>query len=196
MKDHFKEAHELPAFNFYKAEEDLTYMLKGNRNVMLTDAEKMELLSVLITLKEWFAVQYNKAAYNNNMSKVQKKYLIENKLIGYNGILVTLQPFNDILLSKVLSENTLNSLKNTCKVIGLPFIDYVDDFKKSVERYIKGANNDLNRINGEFVEKGTEFNYIREFLKVIKIVGVQADSMKITLIEWVELLKLANEQSS
>ena len=170
-------------------------MLKGNRKVMLTDFEKMELLSVLIGLKEWFAVQYNKAAYNNNMSKVQKKYLIENKLIGYNGILVTLQPFNDLLLSKVLSEKTLNSLKNTCKLIGLPFIDYVDDFKKSVERYVKGANNDLNRINQDFKEVTNEFNYVRECIKVSKVLGVQVEPMKITLLEWVELLKLANEQS-
>lgn len=195
MKDHFKEPYEIPAFNFYEAEKDITFMLKGNRKVMLTDFEKMELLSVLITLKEWFAVQYNKAAYNNNMSKVQKKYLIENKLIGYNGILITLQPFNDLLLSKVLSEKTLNSLKNTCKLIGLPYIDYVDDFKKSVERYVKGANNDLNRINQDFKEVTNEFNYVRECIKVSKVLGLQVEPMKITLLEWVELLKLANEQS-
>ena len=192
--EYYKLPEERPAFNFYKADEDITYMLKGNRNVMLTDLNKMDLISSLINLREWFSLNYNKSAYEKNLNKMKRKIVLENKIIAYEGVLLLVRPFDKMLLSEVLSAELLTKIKEVCKAVELPYIDYSNDFKASVERYIKGVTNDLNMLKSSLKEEVSEFNYVRHCITIGKALSIQIEPMKITLIEWCEILKLANEQ--
>ena len=62
-----------------------------------------------------------------------------------------------------------------------------------LERNIKGMNNDYNRTLNKFEDRNGNFNYMRTAINVLRNLGLQRDPMKITLVEWCEMIKLADE---
>ncbi|MEX0597030.1 MAG: hypothetical protein WD512_11075 [Candidatus Paceibacterota bacterium] len=188
----YKLAEEIPAFNFYKSDEDITYMIKGKK-VALNDFQKMEAINNLLVLGDWFSIAYNKSGFLKSLNKLQKKVILENKIMAYDGVLIAINPLQGYKLEDALSNKLIDEIKRICKAVGIPYINYVNDFKASVERYKKGAINDLVRLKKTMDEEVSEFNYIRYCIKLSKALGIQIEPMKITLAEWVEYLKLGNE---
>jgi len=63
MKAHFDKPENCPAYNFYKAEEDIRYLLKDQKE-NLNEYEIYELNKVLIDLKEGSALNITNAHTN------------------------------------------------------------------------------------------------------------------------------------
>jgi len=93
MKDHFDKPEICPAYNFYKAEENIKYLLI-DQDQELNNIEIYELNNTLINLKEWFSEQYNEKAYKQNLSDLKKKIFLELKIMALSDILKTINCVN------------------------------------------------------------------------------------------------------
>tara|TARA_Y100000385_G_scaffold290238_1_gene362590 strand:+ start:850 stop:1434 length:585 start_codon:yes stop_codon:yes gene_type:complete len=192
MKDHFNKPEICPAYNFYKAEENIKYLLI-NQDQELNNIEIYELNNTLINLKEWFSEQYNEKAYKQNLSDLKKKIFLELKIMALSDILKTINCVNTEKISLFLNEKNLEKLKQNCKKYKLAFIDIKKDMISQLVRNIKGIKNDYNRTLNKFEDRNGNFNYMRTAINVLRNLGLQRDPMKITLVEWCEMIKLADE---
>lgn len=192
MKAHYKTPYECPAFNYYKADEDVSFLLVNKEPI--TELEQIELMKVHLDLKEWFSANYNRNNYKSVLDKHSKKLKLENKLLVLNYIKKTIEAIKPYKLSETISEINLDKLKKFCKDLSLPFIDLSTDMVSAIDRYVKGVTNDYNRLTKELDRKENDFNYIRECLSVAKALGMQIEPMKITLAEWLELIKMAENE--
>lgn len=192
MKDHFDKPENCPAYNFYKAEENIKYLLI-DQNQELNELEVYKLNNILISLKEWFSEQYNKKAYDQNLNDLKKKIFLELKIMALNDILKTINCVNTQKISLFLNEKNIEKLKENCKNYKIAFIDIKKDMINQLERNIKGMNNDYNRTLNKFEDRNGNFNYMRTAINVLRNLGLQRDPMKITLVEWCEMIKLADE---
>lgn len=191
---HYKTPEECPAYVFYKADEDVRWLLHDNTKEV-SAMDEYALGEVLIELKEWFNSKYNKNAYQSNLNDLTKKTKLEIKLTALNAILSTLNAVNVEKLSEFMSDENIKGFKEVCKSMKLAHMDIRKDMISQIERVIKGVTNDYNRVLTKFKDRNVEFNYMRECINVSRALGVNRDPMKITLVEWLEMLKLANELS-
>tara|TARA_R110002096_G_scaffold335181_2_gene528805 strand:- start:6975 stop:7559 length:585 start_codon:yes stop_codon:yes gene_type:complete len=192
MKDHFNKPEICPAYNFYKAEENIKYLLI-NQEQELSHIEIYELNNTLINLKEWFSEQYNEKAYKQNLTDLKKKIFLELKIMALSDILKTINCVNTEKISLFLNEKNVEKLKENCKKYKLAFIDIKKDMINQLVRNIKGIKNDYNRTLNKFEDRNGSFNYMRTAINVLRNLGLQRDPMKITLVEWCEMIKLADE---
>ena len=192
MKDHFNKPEICPAYNFYKAEENIKYLLI-NQDQELNNIEIYELNNTLINLKEWFSEQYNEKAYKQNLTDLKKKIFLELKIMALSDILKTINCVNTEKISLFLNEKNVQKLKQNCKKYKLAFIDIKKDMINQLVRNIKGIKNDYNRTLNKFEDRNGNFNYMRTAINVLRNLGLQRDPMKITLVEWCEMIKLADE---
>jgi len=189
MKDHFKLPEEIRAFDFYKADEDIRYLLK-DRHQEINESERMVLYNVLVDLKEWFSSNYNKVAYKGNLNKLSRKIKLEIKLTIIDKLI--------FIVGKMPFENLndfkgVETLKANLAKFKLPFVQLKKDQLSVLERAKGGATNDYNRLMGTFEDNFVEFNYVRECIKISKALGMSIDPMKITLMEWLEYIKLVED---
>lgn len=192
MKAHFDKPENCPAYNFYKAEEDIRYLLKDQKE-NLNEYEIYELNKVLIDLKEWFSVEYNERAYKQSLSDLKKKMLLEFKIIAINYILETINSVNTEKISLFLNEENVEKLKENCKKLNIAFIDLKRDMINNLERVKKGVTNDYNRVLGKFENENIKFNYVKTAINVLRKLNLQRDPLQISLLEWCEMLKLVDE---
>jgi len=192
MKDHFNKPEICPAYNFYKAEENIKYLLI-NQDQELNNIEIYELNNTLINLKEWFSEQYNEKAYKQNLSDLKKKIFLELKIMALSDILKTINCVNTEKISLFLNEKNVEKLKENCKKYKIAFIDIKKDMINQLVRNIKGIKNDYNRTLNKFEDRNGNFYYMRTAINVLRNLGLQRDPMKITLVEWCEMIKLADE---
>jgi len=192
MKYHFNKPEICPAYNFYKAEENIKYLLI-NQDQELNHIEIYELNNTLINLKEWFSEQYNEKAYKQNLTDLKKKIFLELKIMALSDILKTINCVNTEKISLFLNEKNVEKLKENCKKYKIAFIDIKKDMINQLVRNIKGIKNDYNRTLNKFEDRNGNFNYMRTAINVLRNLGLQRDPMKITLVEWCEMIKLADE---
>ena len=192
MKAHFDKPENCPAYNFYKAEEDIRYLLKDQKE-NLNEYEIYELNKVLIDLKEWFSAEYNERAYKQSLSDLKKKMLLELKIIAINYILETINSVNTEKISLFLNEENVEKLKENCKKYNIAFIDLKRDMINNLDRVKKGVTNDYNRVLGKFENENVKFNYVKTAINVLRKLNLNREPLKITLLEWVEMLKLVDE---
>jgi len=160
MKAHFDKPENCPAYNFYKAEEDIRYLLKDQKE-NLNEYEIYELNKVLIDLKEWFSAEYNERAYKQSLSDLKKKMFLELKIIAINYILETINSVNTEKISLFLNEENVEKLKENCKKYNIAFIDLKRDMINNLDRVKKGVTNDYNRVLGKFENENIKFNGIK-----------------------------------
>lgn len=192
MKAHFDKPENCPAYNFYKAEEDIRYLLKDQKE-KLNEYEIYELNKVLIDLKEWFSAEYNERAYKQSLSDLKKKMLLELKIIAINYILETINSVNTEKISLFLNEENVEKLKENCKKYNIAFIDLKRDMINNLDRVKKGVTNDYNRVLGKFENENIKFNYVKTAINVLSKLNLQRDPLQISLLEWCEMLKLVDE---
>lgn len=192
MKAHFDKPENCPAYNFYKAEEDIRYLLKDQKE-NLNEYEIYELNKVLIDLKEWFSAEYNERAYKQSLSDLKKKMLLELKIIAINYILETINSVNTEKISLFLNEENVEKLKENCKKYNIAFIDLKRDMINNLDRVKKGVTNDYNRVLGKFENENIKFNYVKTAINVLRKLNLQRDPLQISLLEWCEMLKLVDE---
>lgn len=192
MKAHFDKPENCPAYNFYKAEEDIRYLLKDQKE-NLNEYEIYELNKVLIDLKEWFSAEYNERAYKQSLSDLKKKMLLEFKIIAINYILETINSVNTKKISLFLNEENVEKLKENCKKYNIAFIDLKRDMINNLDRVKKGVTNDYNRVLGKFENENIKFNYVKTAINVLRKLNLQRDPLQISLLEWCEMLKLVDE---
>lgn len=192
MKAHFDKPENCPAYNFYKAEEDIRYLLKDQKE-NLNEYEIYELNKVLIDLKEWFSAEYNERAYKQSLSDLKKKMFLELKIIAINYILETINSVNTEKISLFLNEENVEKLKENCKKYNIAFIDIKRDMINNLDRVKKGVTNDYNRVLGKFENENIKFNYVKTAINVLRKLNLNREPLKITLLEWCEMLKLVDE---
>jgi hypothetical protein len=192
MKAHFDKPENCPAYNFYKAEEDIRYLLKDQKE-NLNEYEIYELNKVLIDLKEWFSAEYNERAYKQSLSDLKKKMLLEFKIIAINYILETINSVNTEKISLFLNQENVEKLKENCKKYNIAFIDIKRDMINNLDRVKKGVTNDYNRVLGKFENENIKFNYVKTAINVLRKLNLQRDPLQISLLEWCEMLKLVDE---
>jgi len=192
MKAHFDKPENCPAYNFYKAEEDIRYLLKDQKE-NLNEYEIYELNKVLIDLKEWFSAEYNERAYKQSLSDLKKKMFLELKIIAINYILETINSVNTEKISLFLNEENVEKLKENCKKYNIAFIDLKRDMINNLDRVKKGVTNDYNRVLGKFENENIKFNYVKTAINVLRKLNLQRDPLQISLLEWCEMLKLVDE---
>ena len=192
MKAHFDKPENCPAYNFYKAEEDIRYLLKDQKE-NLNEYEIYELNKVLIDLKEWFSAEYNERAYKQSLSDLKKKMLLEFKMIAINYILETINSVNTEKISLFLNEENVEKLKENCKKYNIAFIDLKRDMINNLDRVKKGVTHDYNRVLGKFENENIKFNYVKTAINVLRKLNLQRDPLQISLLEWCEMLKLVDE---
>ena len=192
MKAHFDKPENCPAYNFYKAEEDIRYLLKDQKE-NLNEYEIYELNKVLIDLKEWFSAEYNERAYKQSLSDLKKKMFLELKIIAINYILETINSVNTEKISLFLNEENVEKLKENCKKYNIAFIDFKRDMINNLDRVKKGVTNDYNRVLGKFENENIKFNYVKTAINVLRKLNLQRDPLQISLLEWCEMLKLVDE---
>jgi hypothetical protein len=192
MKAHFDKPENCPAYNFYKAEEDIRYLLKDQKE-NLNEYEIYELNKVLIDLKEWFSAEYNERAYKQSLSDLKKKMLLELKIIAINYILETINSVNTEKISLFLNEENVEKLKENCKKYNIAFIDLKRDMINNLDRVKKGVTNDYNRVLGKFENENIKFNYVKTAINVLRKLNLQRNPLQISLLEWCEMLKLVDE---
>ena len=192
MKAHFDKPENCPAYNFYKAEEDIRYLLKDQKE-NLNEYEIYELNKVLIDLKEWFSAEYNERAYKQSLSDLKKKMLLEFKIIAINYILETINSVNTEKISLFLNKENVEKLKENCKKYNIAFIDLKRDMINNLDRVKKGVTNDYNRVLGKFENENIKFNYVKTAINVLRKLNLQRDPLQISLLEWCEMLKLVDE---
>lgn len=192
MKAHFDKPENCPAYNFYKAEEDIRYLLKDQKE-KLNEYEIYELNKVLIDLKEWFSAEYNERAYKQSLSDLKKKMFLELKIIAINYILETINSVNTEKISLFLNEENVEKLKENCKKYNIAFIDLKRDMINNLDRVKKGVTNDYNRVLGKFENENIKFNYVKTAINVLRKLNLQRDPLQISLLEWCEMLKLVDE---
>ena len=192
MKAHFDKPENCPAYNFYKAEEDIRYLLKDQKE-NLNEYEIYELNKVLIDLKEWFSAEYNERAYKQSLSDLKKKMLLEFKIIAINYILETINSVNTEKISLFLNQENVEKLKENCKKYNIAFIDLKRDMINNLDRVKKGVTNDYNRVLGKFENENIKFNYVKTAINVLRKLNLQRDPLQISLLEWCEMLKLVDE---
>jgi hypothetical protein len=192
MKAHFDKPENCPAYNFYKAEEDIRYLLKDQKE-NLNEYEIYELNKVLIDLKEWFSAEYNERAYKQSLSDLKKKMFLELKIIAINYILETINSVNTEKISLFLNEENVEKLKENCKKYNIAFIDLKRDMINNLDRVKKGVTNDYNRVLGKFENENIKFNYVKTAINVLRKLNLQRNPLQISLLEWCEMLKLVDE---
>jgi|DEB0MinimDraft_10_1074344.scaffolds.fasta_scaffold03994_4 hypothetical protein len=192
MKAHFDKPENCPAYNFYKAEEDIRYLLKDQKE-NLNEYEIYELNKVLIDLKEWFSAEYNERAYKQSLSDLKNKMFLELKIIAINYILETINSVNTEKISLFLNEENVEKLKENCKKYNIAFIDLKRDMINNLDRVKKGVTNDYNRVLGKFENENIKFNYVKTAINVLRKLNLQRDPLQISLLEWCEMLKLVDE---
>ena len=192
MKAHFDKPENCPAYNFYKAEEDIRYLLKDQKE-NLNEYEIYELNKVLIDLKEWFSAEYNERAYKQSLSDLKKKMLLEFKIIAINYILETINSVNTEKITLFLNKENVEKLKENCKKYNIAFIDIKRDMINNLDRVKKGVTNDYNRVLGKFENENIKFNYVKTAINVLRKLNLQRDPLQISLLEWCEMLKLVDE---
>ena len=192
MKAHFDKPENCPAYNFYKAEEDIRYLLRDQKE-NLNEYEIYELNKVLIDLKEWFSAEYNERAYKQTLTDLRYKLKLEFKIVTINYIVETINSVNTEKISVFLNEKNVEKLKEICKKLNIAFIDLKRDMINNLERVKKGVTNDYNRVLGKFENENVKFNYVKTAINVLRKLNLNREPLKITLLEWVEMLKLVDE---
>lgn len=192
MKNHFNTPERCPAYNFYKADEDIKYLLV-DQSEKLNDVDVYELNNTLIELKEWFNKSYNEANYNKSLGQLGSKTRFETKLIILTAMLNSISGVGYKRLDEFMTKDNLDKFKDICKAQRVAYVDLRQDMVNILDRTIKGVTNDYNRLIGKFEDRNVNFNYVKECLKVCKVLGLNKDPLAISLVEWLEMIKLADE---
>ena len=189
---------EMKAINFYRSDEDITYMLKNRTEVdlkALNDSHKDLMRKAKGVIQEEFTKAIDIDAYNKFYRDVSTIVNKESRLNTILRIEQTLMPLKQLGFRWGLDEKNKELLRTICESVSLKFLEDDEKMLELVLRARKGIENDIKRLSKKLESESSDFKFIREFMKVKKTEGYSGSSLEITLAEWAELYKSAVENS-
>lgn len=181
----------IPAYNFFKATEDIKFLMKQRKEI--NEVQEMILYNNYSVINEWFNKEMNPTGYNQLLRTESTLTELEYKIIGLKGLINFFSGANFFIKEKFSEENYIK-LMELFHTLNMPIRTTSDMQIETIQRAIKGVENEINLINAEKKKEGGEkYNYIKEVAVISNILKTSIDPLTISLSLFVEQIKLAKD---
>lgn len=186
IEKYYSEPDECPIWNFYKAHDDVSYLLVNRKKV--NEVKQMYLSTILFDLQEFFSREVNAVKYKNTVSKVGNLMYLERKKIVLSAYKRGLDLLREDLKMCSIREH-FSELEDGLNDWNVQVKETVSEQIATLDREIKGCSNAIAMIQSKLPKGEKELNWMQNVVLASKIWGSRIDPKVTTLSEWVEILK-------
>lgn len=185
----------LPAYNYYKADDNIKYLLK-DKTIKINEVQEIRLHELHNEFREWVALNLYNKKYRYYLSEQAHKVGLQNKLEKIKIIteLLRLRQFDFVLVSDAFSDDELKRLKKQLSSCSIPFIPTYDLLLDTMKRGIKGVEFEIATIAKD-QKREVNFNYIEEVARFNVYKNMNLRPMDLTLSEWINYQKITIEDA-
>ena len=186
---------ELPAYNYYKADEDIKFLLK-DKTININAVQEIRLHELHNEYREWVAKQLFKEKYNNHLLDNAKKIQLNNRIAKLSLIIeiLKIRKGNYTLIEEAFTSEEITRLHSQLQECMIPIIPTFDLLLSTCERGVKGVTSELGMMAKE-QQKEVNFNYISEVAQVSRYLKMPLKPMDLTLSEWISYNKIIQEDA-
>jgi ribosomal protein L18E len=189
MVSAFTDPYETPIYNYFRAKEDVSWLLKKKKEA--NKAEMAYLAQVFFELTEWYSKAIAEGEYVHNLDKWKRTFELENKVNLLSKIAFGLRTLNNDLHDKLqLLDNLVPVLHELrCK------------HKHTVEAQIAEIERVTRILEGQIKieapkKHNKDVNWVEQVVVVGNVIGQKINTKETTLAEWVEYIKLASKSKA
>jgi hypothetical protein len=190
MLNYYKTYHEIPIFNFFESQEDISFMLKDFKKI--NDGQKLFLEGVRSEMQEWFSQEVAQEDYNHFINSMNYINKLRYKHLAISTLHDSLKGFDLYCrVEDVLNEENLNSLKEACRALSIPFRKDLKDMQRTLGNFsaavygrIEYKMNEIKKSNS-----GGKFDYMNSVIYLSKDLGFKINPKDTTLYEYAKLIK-------
>lgn len=189
MLNYYKTYHEVPIFNFFESEKDISYLLKEQKQI--DDAQKLFLETVRNDMQEWFSKEVAESKYNEFISNYSYILDLKRKYLAVETLHQSIKGFNiDVKIEYIFNAENLQKFKKACQDLDLPFREKMFDMQKTLLRF-KNAYEARIKMKLVDMEKNTSgnYDYMESVIHLGKDLGFRINPKEVTLYEFAKYLK-------
>ena len=182
----YDDPYECLIFNYFRAKEDLTFLLKKKKKV--NAVELRYLAEVYFDLTEFHGKNVAESEYNYNLSKFGRLQELETKISVLTSLSKAMSKLSDELDDKI----DLFEFDEILKTYKVQKKETISKQIAEIDRIVRIAENQKTKETPKNVNK--KFNWVEQVVVVGKALEMKINSKETTLAEWGELIKMVNNK--
>ena len=186
----FESVDTLPAYNYYKADEDIKFLLK-DRKIPINEVQELRLMEIHNEYKEYVMITLYEEKYKNHLKDEHYKIILNNRIVKINELtkLLELRKAEHTLMTDAFLPEELERFKSLLEGIMIPFLPLIEMQLSILERGLKGVNNEIGMIAKQN-EKEVNFDYTQSVVEMSRYLKMSLRPMEISLSEWIGYNKM------
>ena len=118
----FESVDTLPAYNYYKADEDIKFLLK-DRKIPINEVQELRLMEIHNEYKEYVMITLYEEKYKNHLKDEHYKIILNNRIVKINELtkLLELRKAEHTLMTDAFLPEELERFKSLLEGIMIPF---------------------------------------------------------------------------
>lgn len=187
--NYYKNCYEIPVFNFFESENDISFMLKEHQK--LNEKERLFLTEERAKIQEWFTKEVDSNAYNDFIVKMSAILKLKYKYVAIEKLHDSLKGFDlDVRCDEILNEENLKTLKELCQELGMPFRILLKDMQATLLKFKNAYQSKIEyKLREIEMQKSNEKgDYMDGVISLSKDIGFRLNPKEVTLYEFAKMI--------